>query len=317
MPSTPAMASWPRTPSFAEAVIAAGPRSGWAHRRRPCARWVTRPPRAGWRPLSACPILPGYDGADHGRGRCGARRDASASPCWSSRGRRRRQGHACVRAAATCSRRLAARAGRPSGVRRRPADPRALPRPAAPRRGPVARRRPRQRRPSGRARLLAPAPAPEGHRGGAVAGRRRAASRARSARPRCGWPGRPATSARARPSSCSTTTARSSSWRSTRASRSSIRSPRPSRARPGRRPAAHRGGRAARLRPARRRLTGHAIEARLYAEDPWDGFVPATGEVLERAGRRSRGAHRRRHGRGRRDRHALRPAAGQGHRHRA
>jgi acetyl/propionyl-CoA carboxylase alpha subunit len=27
-------------------------------------------------------------------------------------------------------------------------------------------------------------------------------------------------------------------------------------------------------------LTGHAIEARLYAEDPWNGFLPATGHVL-------------------------------------
>jgi acetyl/propionyl-CoA carboxylase alpha subunit len=28
-------------------------------------------------------------------------------------------------------------------------------------------------------------------------------------------------------------------------------------------------------------LRGHAIEARLYAEDPWHAFLPATGEVLE------------------------------------
>jgi acetyl-CoA/propionyl-CoA carboxylase biotin carboxyl carrier protein len=28
-------------------------------------------------------------------------------------------------------------------------------------------------------------------------------------------------------------------------------------------------------------LTGHAVEARLYAEDPWHDFVPATGEVFE------------------------------------
>jgi 3-methylcrotonyl-CoA carboxylase alpha subunit len=27
-------------------------------------------------------------------------------------------------------------------------------------------------------------------------------------------------------------------------------------------------------------LTGHAVEARLYAEDPWHDFLPATGEVL-------------------------------------
>ena len=29
------------------------------------------------------------------------------------------------------------------------------------------------------------------------------------------------------------------------------------------------------------KLTGHAVEARLYAEDPWHDFVPATGEVLD------------------------------------
>ena len=28
-------------------------------------------------------------------------------------------------------------------------------------------------------------------------------------------------------------------------------------------------------------LNGHAIEARLYAEDPWNDFVPATGHVLD------------------------------------
>ncbi|HYI22817.1 MAG TPA: biotin/lipoyl-containing protein, partial [Candidatus Limnocylindrales bacterium] len=28
-------------------------------------------------------------------------------------------------------------------------------------------------------------------------------------------------------------------------------------------------------------LTGHAIEARLYAEDPWHDFLPATGEIIE------------------------------------
>ncbi len=28
-------------------------------------------------------------------------------------------------------------------------------------------------------------------------------------------------------------------------------------------------------------LTGHAVEARLYAEDPWHDFVPATGDVID------------------------------------
>lgn len=36
-----------------------------------------------------------------------------------------------------------------------------------------------------------------------------------------------------------------------------------------------------RLAEAYQRLTGHAIEARLYAEDPEAGFLPATGRLLE------------------------------------
>ena len=57
------------------------------------------------------------------------------------------------------------------GVRRRPADPRAARRGPAPRRGPGPVRRPRPRRPPRRARLLDPAPPPEGPRGDAVARR--------------------------------------------------------------------------------------------------------------------------------------------------
>jgi len=34
------------------------------------------------------------------------------------------------------------------------------------------------------------------------------------------------------------------------------------------------------------RFTGHAIEARLYAEDPYDGFKPRTGRILALAARR-------------------------------
>ena len=56
--------------------------------------------------------------------------------------------------------------------------PRALPARPAPRRGPGPRRPPRQRHPPRRARLLGPAPPPEGHRGVAGAGRRRGAARA-------------------------------------------------------------------------------------------------------------------------------------------
>ncbi len=35
------------------------------------------------------------------------------------------------------------------------------------------------------------------------------------------------------------------------------------------------------LRQSDVELTGHAIEARLYAEDPWNGFLPAVGRILE------------------------------------
>ena len=52
-------------------------------------------------------------------------------------------------------------------VRRRDALPRALPRAAAARRGAAARRRARERRRARRARLLGAAPPPEGARGGA------------------------------------------------------------------------------------------------------------------------------------------------------
>ena len=63
------------------------------------------------------------------------------------------------------------------------------------------------------------------------------------------------------------------------------------------------------------RLSGHAIEARLYAEDPEHGFLPATGRILaSRPGRRERGSvdagiEPGDHGVG-----PIRPAAGQDHR---
>ena len=56
--------------------------------------------------------------------------------------------------------------------------PRALPRRSPPRRGPGARRLPRQRDPPRRARLLDPAPPPEADRGGARPARRRGDARA-------------------------------------------------------------------------------------------------------------------------------------------
>ena len=60
-------------------------------------------------------------------------------------------------------------AGRGLRLRRRHPLPGAARPDPAPHRGPGPRGRPRQRHPPGRARVLAAAPAPEGHRGGAVA----------------------------------------------------------------------------------------------------------------------------------------------------
>ena len=62
-------------------------------------------------------------------------------------------------------------------------------------------------------------------------------------------------------------------------------------------------------------MTGHAIEARVYAEDPARGFLPTGGEVLDLAEPHGPGCARRlgsceRH----RGRQRLRPDAGQGHR---
>ena len=59
------------------------------------------------------------------------------------------------------------------------------------------------------------------------------------------------------------------------------------RPRPGRAAAAGRGRRAAAARPgATSRLDGHAIEARVYAEDPARGFLPAGGHGARRCASR-------------------------------
>ena len=155
---------------FAEAVIAAG------------LTWVGPPPsamralgdKAAARQLAirvGVPVLQGYDG--RGQSDAVLRREADrigypilVKPSAGGGGK----GMHVIRAAgrpARDPRRGAARGD--GGLRRRSPDPRAVPRSPASRRGPAPLRRAWQRHPPGRARLLAPAPAPEGGRGGAGA----------------------------------------------------------------------------------------------------------------------------------------------------
>ena len=101
----------------------------------------------------------------------------------------------------------AARREAHGGLRRRSADPRATGRGRPPRRDPGPVRRGRARRPPRRARLLGPASPPEGARGGAIAGRRRARCDTGSATPPWRSVGRSATSAPGPASSSSTSAA--------------------------------------------------------------------------------------------------------------
>ena len=147
-------------------------------------------------------------------------------------------------------------------------------------RGADLRRHTRHRGAPVRAGMLDPAPLPEDHRGGAVAGRGRGAAPGTAARPPSRRARPSATSAPARSNSCSTARDASTSSRSTPGSRSSTRSPSWSPAWTWSR-CSSRWPRAQPL-PAEVRLatlTGHAIEARLYAEDVAAGFLPATGTL--------------------------------------
>ncbi len=116
------------------------------------------------------PVVPGSSGSGLTDAQLARRRPQDRYPgAAQAVGGRRRQGHA------PGARRGAARRGDrrrpPRGtrlLRRRHAAGRAVDRPPAAHRDPGPRRRPRQRRAPGRARVLAPAPPPEGHRGGAL-----------------------------------------------------------------------------------------------------------------------------------------------------
>ena len=120
--------------------------------------------------------VPGYLGVidDAGAGGEDRRRDRLSGDD-QGLGRRRRQGHA-HRLSAERGRARASRARKSeaaSSLRRRPRVHREVHQRAAPHRDPGARRQARQRHLSRRARMLDPAPQPEGDRGGAVAAARR------------------------------------------------------------------------------------------------------------------------------------------------
>ena len=166
--------------AFADAVVARRARAGSGRPPRRSRPWATRP-RARRPRRAGVPVVPGYDGDDQTTRRCRRGRRASASRCSSSPAPA-----AAARGCASCARpaelaeALAARGARRSAAfgDDRLILERYLER-RAPRRGAGARRRPRQRRPPRRARVLDPAPPPEGRRGGARArGRRRACASA-------------------------------------------------------------------------------------------------------------------------------------------
>ena len=186
-----------------------------AQSRAPSRRWATRSNRRKRRRAAGVSTVPGHlgviDDADEAV-QIAARDRLSGDD--QGFGRRRRQGHAGRPFRRRGSRRLRPRPlGGPSVVRRRPDLHREIHRRSAPYRDPGAGRQARQRHPSRRARMLDPAPEPEGDRGGALAiarPRDPGADGRRGGRPGQGGglPIRPAPS-----SSSPARTAPSTSWR--------------------------------------------------------------------------------------------------------
>ena len=244
-------------------------------------------------------------------------RDGAPRPtcrCWSRR--RRAAADAACASYATSATWTAELDGRPrrgrERLRRRRGLRRALRGERPPRRGPDPRRHPRHRLGARHPRLLPPAPPPEGHRGGPGA-RPRRRTRATSSTTRPYAPPAPSTTgARARSSSSSPTAAPHFLEMNTRLQ---VEHPVTEavfgldlvavqlRVAEGARPA--------RRRPPRAR--GHAVEARLYAEDPAADWTPQTGTLHRLAVPDERPPrhrlHRRRH-----HRRPLRPHARQGRR---
>ena len=269
------------------------------------------------------PLVPGYHGGRPGPGAAAARGRPHRLPgADQGQRRRRRQGHA----RGAVGRGLRRRAGLVQArgdqqLRRRRGADRELRAAPAPHRDPGVRRHARQLRLPVRARLLGAAPPPEGAGGSAGAGHD-ARRRARDGRGRGGGGAR-------------------GELRRRRHGGIHRRAGRPlllhgdehapagrasgdrghHRARP-RRVAAARGlRRAAAAKQDELQIHGHAIEARICAENPEANFLPATGtlSVLQLAGARSfrrnadgdgfqsrRGAHRHGRARGRRDLAVLR-----------
>ena len=159
--------------------------------------------------------VPGHPGRDRRRqaGREDRRRDRLPRDD-QGLGRRRRQGHAHRLHAKEAEEGFALGAlGGQVELRRRPRVHREVHREPAPHRDPGARRQARQRHLPRRARVLDPAPQPEGRRGGALAAARRQDAQGHGRAGGRAGAGPSATTAPARWSSSPARTARSTSWR--------------------------------------------------------------------------------------------------------